>query len=98
MAPTIQALHRGMLVLDTLTNGVVHSPLSQLHRRTGIHKSTLLAILNTFAADGIVEETPEGWGVKMVWLLRIQTCSIRHLVEIDRRRSFHAQEEESPQS
>ena len=97
MAPTIQSLHRGMLVLDTLTNGVIHSPLSQLHRRTGIHKSTLLPILKTLEAAGVAEETSEGWRVKTAWLLRIHRCSIHRLVETERRRS-HAQEEESPQS
>lgn len=50
---TIDALHRGLQVLESL-HDMRAASLHDLHRETGIPKSTLIRILHTLHADGLV--------------------------------------------
>src|SRR5437899_2383379 len=50
---TIGSLHRGLQVLQVL-HDVRAASLHDLHRETGIPKSTLIRILHTLHADGLV--------------------------------------------
>lgn len=80
MAQTIEALHRGLWLLNQLlaVDYMVNS-LSALHKRTGIPKASLLAMLQTFEAAGIVENRDNSWQISMVWLLKVQTHNVRRL-------------------
>lgn len=89
MPKPIEALARGLRVLDTLQEDACPQALSRLHADTGIPKASLLSILHTLQLEGLVEDHNGKWAIASEWLLKIQIYSTRRLLALDQLRRSH---------
>ena len=59
-AAQVQSVARALAVLKAFSGGEAFVPLTELARRTGMHKPTVLRLARTLAADGFLVQRADG--------------------------------------